>query len=124
MAIAVRADRQGAGLGGQALIAMRSVTTTAGLLLIVPLTGRMHGKPRHDGERRSRGDGARRGYPGVESCERGPRDHLRPATAAGPATTAPGRPARRWPDFAARSNRAPAIPGPFRVRIGIQPLAA
>ena len=31
MAVAVRADRQGAGLGGQALIAMRSVTTTAGL---------------------------------------------------------------------------------------------
>ena len=29
LAVAVRADRQGAGLGGQVLIAMRSVTTTA-----------------------------------------------------------------------------------------------
>jgi hypothetical protein len=31
MAVAVRADRQGAGLGGQALTAMRSVATAAGL---------------------------------------------------------------------------------------------
>ena len=31
MAVAVRADRQGAGLGGQALLAMRSVTTATGL---------------------------------------------------------------------------------------------
>jgi hypothetical protein len=31
MAVAVRADRQGAGLGGQALIAMRSVTSETGL---------------------------------------------------------------------------------------------
>jgi GNAT superfamily N-acetyltransferase len=31
MAVAVRADRQGTGLGGQALLAMRSLTITAGL---------------------------------------------------------------------------------------------
>ena len=35
LAVAVRADRQGAGLGGQALTAMRSVTTTAGLARMI-----------------------------------------------------------------------------------------
>ena len=35
MAVAVRADRQGAGLGGQALTAMRSVMTTAGLARMI-----------------------------------------------------------------------------------------
>ena len=35
LAVAVRADRQGTGLGGQALIAMRSVTATAGLARMI-----------------------------------------------------------------------------------------
>jgi hypothetical protein len=35
LAVAVRADRQGTGLGGQALLAMRSVTTTTGLTRMI-----------------------------------------------------------------------------------------
>ena len=63
MAVAVRADRQGAGLGGQALIAMRSVTTGAGLQRMISpvrpvLKSRYPLTPMADYARWTRADGA------------------------------------------------------------------
>ena len=81
----------------------------------------MHGKLRHHGERRVRGDSARRGYPGVESCGREPRNHLRVRHGSGPGHDRAGPPAEA--DSSCPLQQSPCYsPHQFRIAYGIQPL--